>query len=325
MTLAESYRILQLDGSASLDEVKAAFRRLALKLHPDLNQDDPGAHSRFQQVNEAYMILRNALEGGAKADPGRASRAYQRASWGSAGGSSSKASGKAGSSRAQSGPKTGQSSQQRAQEGANKFASGSAWKEGAWSWTQDRRQGGKQQKWGRPKPGSPGFSWTDGQAADQREAGDGGHWYERKEEVLGDILRDPFARQVFEEIASQLRRNASGHASPPPGGAARSVPNPPPPTGGVTDRGGQRKSKGFMSRIFGGQLDVRKTIHLPQSDLLPGRKVRITVRGGLLGRKRTLDITLPYDFSIGSAVRLKGLGRSLGGKKGDLYLRILPQ
>ena len=57
MTLKECYEILRLDQSASLDEIKHAYRRRAFELHPDLNPGVADAGQRFQQLNEAYVIL----------------------------------------------------------------------------------------------------------------------------------------------------------------------------------------------------------------------------------------------------------------------------
>jgi tetratricopeptide (TPR) repeat protein len=54
---AHCYRILGLKTGASLDEVKAAYRRLARQYHPDINPGDRYAHEKFIQLNEAYKIL----------------------------------------------------------------------------------------------------------------------------------------------------------------------------------------------------------------------------------------------------------------------------
>jgi curved DNA-binding protein len=53
----DHYQLLGLDPLASLDEIKAAWRRLAKKHHPDRNQGDEFAHSRFSALNEAYQVL----------------------------------------------------------------------------------------------------------------------------------------------------------------------------------------------------------------------------------------------------------------------------
>lgn len=51
------YEILGIERSASSYEIKKAYRRKALKEHPDTNRDDPEATERFQRVNKAYEVL----------------------------------------------------------------------------------------------------------------------------------------------------------------------------------------------------------------------------------------------------------------------------
>ncbi len=51
------YDVLGVARSASEKEVRAAFRKLAAKHHPDRNPDDPGAEERFKEINEAYTVL----------------------------------------------------------------------------------------------------------------------------------------------------------------------------------------------------------------------------------------------------------------------------
>ena len=51
------YKILDVPRSASQKEIRAAFRKLAAKFHPDRNKDDPKAEERFKEVNEAYTVL----------------------------------------------------------------------------------------------------------------------------------------------------------------------------------------------------------------------------------------------------------------------------
>lgn len=57
MTARDYYKILGVDRSASKEEIKRAYRRLALKYHPDRNKDNREAEERFKQVNEAYAVL----------------------------------------------------------------------------------------------------------------------------------------------------------------------------------------------------------------------------------------------------------------------------
>jgi molecular chaperone DnaJ len=51
------YEVLGIVETASLDEIKSAYRRLARKHHPDVNPDDSEAENRFKEINEAYEVL----------------------------------------------------------------------------------------------------------------------------------------------------------------------------------------------------------------------------------------------------------------------------
>ena len=55
----EYYRVLGLTKSATDKEIKIAFRRLARKYHPDVNQNDDVLKNKFLKVNEAYEVLSN--------------------------------------------------------------------------------------------------------------------------------------------------------------------------------------------------------------------------------------------------------------------------
>jgi curved DNA-binding protein len=57
MAYIDYYEILGIKKDATADEIKNAYRKLARKLHPDLNPDDKEAGKKFQQINEANEVL----------------------------------------------------------------------------------------------------------------------------------------------------------------------------------------------------------------------------------------------------------------------------
>ncbi|WP_028586534.1 J domain-containing protein [Desulfocurvus vexinensis] len=268
MDIRECYRILRLHKGASLDDVKSAFRKRAFELHPDLNPGNPQAHAEFQKLNEAYVLLREALAQEPPPRPG---------------------------ARPEAKPTADQA------EGAARYRAQAQAK-------------------------APGNGTGNGAAngagpAGPRPGADGRFFY-RKEEVLKNILNDPFARKVFEDIYSQIRRGAPAGAPGAPG-VTRSR--------SLALRWGDREMsldltfglwrglKGWVRR----QMDDEQTVRLPAAQLLPGNRLRLQVRRAWSGDPITVEVPIPPDYVIGRALRLRGLGRKLGPLKGDLYLRLM--
>lgn len=59
MAKEDYYRVLGVERGASKDEIKKAFRKLAMKCHPDRNPGDREAERRFKELNEAYEVLQD--------------------------------------------------------------------------------------------------------------------------------------------------------------------------------------------------------------------------------------------------------------------------
>ena len=53
----EYYETLGVSKTATADEIKSAFRKLARKHHPDLAKDKKAAEEKFKEINEAYEVL----------------------------------------------------------------------------------------------------------------------------------------------------------------------------------------------------------------------------------------------------------------------------
>ncbi len=57
MEYKDYYKILGVPRNASANEIKGAYRKLAMQYHPDRNPGDKQAEERFKEMNEAYQVL----------------------------------------------------------------------------------------------------------------------------------------------------------------------------------------------------------------------------------------------------------------------------
>jgi molecular chaperone DnaJ len=65
MAKRDYYEILGVSKDVSAAELKKAYRRVAMKFHPDRNSDDPNAEEKFKEANEAYEVLSDDQKRGA--------------------------------------------------------------------------------------------------------------------------------------------------------------------------------------------------------------------------------------------------------------------
>src|SRR6187397_1778974 len=59
-TKRDYYEVLGVPRGAPEDEIKRAYRKLAVKFHPDKNPEDPQAEEKFKELGEAYDVLMDA-------------------------------------------------------------------------------------------------------------------------------------------------------------------------------------------------------------------------------------------------------------------------
>ena len=59
MAKRDYYEVLEVQRGASADEIKKAYRKAALKYHPDKNPGDKSAEEKFKEAAEAYDVLSN--------------------------------------------------------------------------------------------------------------------------------------------------------------------------------------------------------------------------------------------------------------------------
>lgn len=145
------------------------------------------------------------------------------------------------------------------------------------------------------------------------------NYYFRREDVLQDLLKDAFARQVYEDIYKELHKNPQTAA---PGKTTERE---------LNVRLGDNKWSvdlsgggvvGGLKKLLMRQLDDEQTVQVPPTSLLPGTKLRVGIAPAFSEEQKTVEFTLPKDYTLGQPIRLKGLGRRLGPWRGDLYLRL---
>jgi len=57
MDFKDYYKVLGLDKSASAEEIKKTYRKLAKKYHPDANPGNKASEEKFKEISEAYEVL----------------------------------------------------------------------------------------------------------------------------------------------------------------------------------------------------------------------------------------------------------------------------
>src|ERR1700682_5182576 len=79
MEFKDYYSTLGVAKTATAEELKTAYRKLARKFHPDVNPNDKSAEGRFKEINEAYEVLGDPAKRKKYDELGANWRAYEQA------------------------------------------------------------------------------------------------------------------------------------------------------------------------------------------------------------------------------------------------------
>ena len=268
---------MQLEPSGGPNAIKKAYRKLAFELHPDLNPNLPDASKKFQQLNEAYVLLMQEYANTSFASGKRRSNAAQED---------------------KADEKTRADAHKAYKNAKKHFGDGT---------TRTVHENAHEYH----KTGPNNYT---------RQPG--------KEEVLRDLLNDPFARHVFEDIFSTVRYQQGGGktSTPPPAPDTprkkKAVAKPAKPSILTVTGNKMAELAGGVSNWFRKQIDDEQVIYLPAESLFPGTRIRLQISHGLFGKNKTIEMALPPEFKPGMPIRLKGLGKKIGRLQGDLYLKV---
>lgn len=329
LPLKDCYRLLQLKKGASLDDVKRAYRLRAFELHPDLNPQMPDAGSHFQQLNEAYVTLSHMLQAEEEAANAK-SKAYEAAT----------------KAKEYAKEQAREQAQQQAEQKARAAAKAREDERAKADATKEARQAAQEAYAQEKARAAAAKAAEEARAAEarrinaekaQREAEEKAAAAkaqaentegQSQEDVLRDLLKDPFARRVFEDIYSEVHRQERTT----PNVQSDTPPEPPKARKINMEWGNSKVNLDFTHGVSGvikgwlrNQIDEEQSFKFPAPSLTPGARLRLQIRRGLSGELTTVEITLPPDFVVGKPVRLKGLGKKIGPWQGDLYLTFEPR
>lgn len=320
ISLQECYTILRLKSDADMADVKRAYRRRAFELHPDLNPGNPDASHDFQQLNEAYVALSAVLK---HEESMRAERVARRAA--NAKAKEQQRSAKEAAEESETSTSASASAQTAQEPEPEQPTAAQGEKESVSSPTGNKAADEEQKS---QKAAAGKATSASGEKSRAQNA-------YTEHDVLRDLLNDPFARRVFEDIYSELNRQQKDEPQPqanpepekaqakPTSTEKRTVKLHQSNLAWGTPKWNKQFSKGVTGMVKGWlrrQIDEEQSLTLPAANLAPGKRIRLQIRQALSGELKTVEITLPPDFAVGKPIRLRGLGKRVGPWQGDLYL-----
>ncbi|AGC49728.1 J domain-containing protein [Lawsonia intracellularis] len=301
MILDKYYKILHVDNSAFLDDIKRSYRKLAFALHPDLNPTIPHATAKFQQLNEAYVILL---------------RAY-----------------KSNTSKSHSKTTTKQSTTNATQQKNKERDKAYRKNKTEYIKSTSKKTHSKNPHKNSIFEASIDENFDEKQKILQDILND-----DFARNVFEDIFRTIQNKQTkSSNIQDSSTQNSSQNKKPSIitrlfqtiGQITHSFqkgqhPNTSSPNNVKVTYGGKDAPNTVKSWLKS-QIDEEQTIELPATALRPGSRIRLNIRQGFSEKLKVLDLTLPSDFTFNKQLYFKGMGKKLGRWQGDLYLRFIPK
>ena len=309
MTRKDCYVILGLCEGASLEDVKKAYRKRAFELHPDLNPSDK-ASKQFQELNEAYVLMLTWLEEDASFAPRAKAGSQEKGEQHSAKTAKPKPESKTAGSPSSNKTQSKSESKFDFAGFKQKFtgpsgSSGSSASSGFSGKSSAGSCGGNNNSTG---------TYANSTASGASGASGSRDRHISQQEVMDNVLRDPFARRVFEDIYSEIKRGGSA-------AARRKAPQ-------LGDALAFNTGKNVVNSVkswFRKQIDDEQTVEVDAASIRPGVRIRLQIQQGISGKMQNIEVTLPLDYMPGRPLRLRGLGRKIGPWLGDLYLRVVPK
>jgi len=290
------YKTLGVSEDASPEDIKRAFRNLAKKYHPDRNKDDAAAEARFKEISEAYDTLSNEgkrreydqmLKYGAFTGQGTPGGGFNAQGFPGGFEQFFRQSGGGGRGGFQSFRMGGMDGMQGLEDilGAM-FGGGDPF---------GQQRGGRRQR-----PGS-----TKGQNA---EAGISISFWEAVHGTTRTLTMSPSGKKINVKIPKGIEDGGKIRLSG---------------LGGPGQMGGQNGDLIITVRVMSDQQFERKGNDVYTSVKVPFQKAILGGKVEVKTLSKTVAVTVQPGTQPGSQMRLKGLGLEVGGKTGDVYVKMI--
>lgn len=301
MILDKCYKILHVDNSASLDDIKRSYRKLAFALHPDLNPNIPHATAQFQQLNEAYVILLRAYKGNTSKPHSKTTTKQPTTTTTTTNTTQHQKKKRDKAYRKNKAEYIKGSSKKTHSKNIHKNSKFEASIDENFDEKQKILQDILNDDFAR-NVFEDIFRTIQNKQAKPSTTQDS--LQNKKQSIITRLF------QTIGQITHSLQKGQNLNTSSP---------------NNVKVTYGKKGAPNTVKSWFKSQIDEEQTIELPATVLRPGSRIRLNIRQGFSEKLKILDFTLPSDFTLNKQLYFKGMGKKLGRWQGDLYLRFVPK